>query len=405
MPSFKEFDFEVLQLRYLKAGMDQLPTFQPDGKTAVQVQALRDEAEAIKVAFQTADTTLALARGELNEIAAAAHLLCVQVHPILKSRYRKDPGNLEAIMRLPTDDKTVRATRERMKAISLLWADLPHPPGTNQPFKAWDTMDKAAFDAVLANLVAQDEAFPGIVQAYEKAQMNLHEKMDAVEDFVTAALIQGRAQFPEGSPEREIIDAIPMEQAQQPPAKANITLATSPGPGQVSLEFSAAHATMFDIFQKGPGDEDFTEIATDTIQRSFVVEGLADGEYQFRVAGQNSLGNGPISEIVGVTVGSGGGTIPATPGAPTLTALMNGQVLVEWGPVARATFFIVERMVLGQEMEYMNAGNVGASNPSTTLTSLPPGETVRVRLIAANASGQSQPGPHAEIELPAPPPG
>ncbi|MCA9205034.1 MAG: fibronectin type III domain-containing protein [Planctomycetales bacterium] len=392
MPTFKMFDFEVLQLRYIKSAMDQLPTYLPDGRSATEVQALRDSAEAVKNAYQTLDASLALARGELSERQAEGHLLCVQIYPILKSRYRKDPGTLETIQRLPTEDKTVRATRDRMRAISVLWGQLPNPPGASEPFTPWTGMDQTAFDAALAALVAADEALPDLVQTYERAQSDLHAKLDEVSDFVTAALEQGRAQFPVGSPEREIIEAIPMEPTQQPPAAAVISVAVSPETGQVLLEFDAARATMFDVFQKGPSDLDFVEVATDVIDRRYETSGLASGVYQFRVSGQNSLGNGPLSEPASVNVG--GAPVDQLPGPPL--AVVFDEVTMSLFTDAlppRATSLRAYRQMLGGVPEVAGE-SIGVSVSVVQSGPLLPSTSYQFWLVGVNSLGE---GPASEL--------
>ncbi len=299
---FDIFDFEVTQARYVKAAMVQIATFRPDGKAPADVQTLIDATLATRTAFQTANSALNLARGELEEARQAAHFACVQVFPILKSRYRSDPGSLSAISRLPVDDKTVAQTVGRMEALSILWGQLPNPPGSATVFKAWDTMDKAAFDALLTTLKTKQAAFATVDQDYEITQGNLHEGLDALEDFVTAALIQGRAQFVEGTAEREVIDAIPLEPSQQPPAEPTISVATSPGPGQVHLEYAAAGATSYDVLQKAPGATEFIVVAADVIVTTYDATGLAAGSYDYQVMGRNSRGDGPVSAVSAVVV-------------------------------------------------------------------------------------------------------
>ena len=299
---FDIFDFEMTQARYVKAAMVLIPTFRPDGKTPVEAQAIIDAALGFRTAFQNASTALNIARGELEEARQAAHLACVQVYPIMKSRYRTDPGSLSAINRLPVDDKTVAQTVGRMEAQSILWGQLPNPPGSATPFKAWDTMDKAAFDVLLATLKTKQIAFATIAQDYEIAQGNLHEGLDALSDFVTAALIQGRAQFVDQPAEREVIDAIPLEPAQQPPVQPTITVATSPAAGAVHLEYAADGATTYDVSQKAPGATEFTVVAADVIETSYDATGLAPGSYEYQVVGRNSRGDGPVSEISTVVI-------------------------------------------------------------------------------------------------------
>ena len=75
----------------------------------------------------------------------------------------------------------------------------------------------------------------------------LRSQNDTWDDFVTAALAQGRANYPESTEGRSYIDAIPTQPATQSPGPAVITIATSPAPEAVHLEFDAPHATSFQV--------------------------------------------------------------------------------------------------------------------------------------------------------------
>ena len=299
---FKTVDFEILQARYVKAAMDEIATFRPEGKTPADVQTLIDTLVTAQATFVTKTATIDLARGELQEKIDALHVACTQVYPIMKVVYRTDPGSLQAINRLPVHDRTPRETLARSDAISALWGQLPNPPGSATPFKAWDTMDKVAFDALVTTAKTKQTGFAAVDQDYQVAQGDLHEKTEALEDFTTTAMIIGRAQFLPGTPEREVIDAIPSEPAQQSPDQAVISVATSPAAGAVHLEFDAAGATSFDVLEKGPGDPDFAVVAADIITTTYDATGLAAGSYDFKVVGKNSQGPGPDSAVSTIVV-------------------------------------------------------------------------------------------------------
>jgi hypothetical protein len=97
--------------------------------------------------------------------------------------------------------------------------------------------------------------------------------------------------------------------------------------------------------------------------------------------------------------GGGEPQVPAAPGAPVLTALAGGQVRATWDLVEGAEFYILQKFLVGTDTEFQNVGNVNPAGQPGILTSLPPNETVHVRLIAVNAAGQSPPGPHAAIVI------
>lgn len=300
---FDGFNFAHLQMRYIKLGMDLLATYRPDGRTPAQVQTDITDGIAVRDDFQTKISLRNLANGELEEAITAGHTLCVQVYPIMQSRYRKDHGSTKAIDRLPVDDRTPAETRDRMKAISALWASLPNPPDSLTPFKAWDTMGRTEFDDALALIITNEGILLATEQPYELAQGRLHKVQAGWEDFITAALAQGRGQFLDGTPEREVIDAIPTAPAQQPPAKAVITSATSPAAGQAALVYEAERGTSFDVFRKGPGDADFIKVGDDLIVKTLTLTGLVAGNHEFKVLPRNSRGTGPESDVSLVSVG------------------------------------------------------------------------------------------------------
>jgi hypothetical protein len=299
---FKGVDFEILQARYVKAAMDSIVTFRPEGKTPAAAQVLIDTVVTVLGTFVTKSTTLDFARGELQEKLDALHVTCTQVYPIMKAVYRTDPGSLQAINRLPVHDRTGRESLVRGDTISALWAQLPNPPGSATAFKAWDTMDMAAFNAILTTAKTKQNGFAAVDQDYQVAQGDLHGKTETLEDFVTTAMIIGRAQFLPGTPEREVIDAIPTEPSQQAPAQVVISVATSPAADGVHLEFDADRATSFDVLQKGPGDPDFVVVADDIITTTYDATGLPAGSYDFKVIGRNSQGPGPESAVSTIVV-------------------------------------------------------------------------------------------------------
>jgi len=299
-----EFDFHMLQVQYLKAAMDQLPTFSPLLMTAAQMQAEYDAGAVVRTDYLNKRYVLGIARGELREKQDDAHQAAIGVYGVMKTRYRKDTGSLEAINTLPTGDQTVEQTRQRMDAMKALWAVLPNdpyavPPG---PFVAWGGMNLAAFTAKSTTMTTAHAAFVNAFEDFQMAEGDLHTKDAHLAEVAVSALEEGRSQFVVGTPEREVIDSIPNTPASQEPNQAVITVATSPGPGQGHLEFNALHATSFDVVHKGPGQTEFTKVADDIIEQVYNANGLAAGNHEYKVIGQNSRGNGPESAISIVAV-------------------------------------------------------------------------------------------------------
>lgn len=300
---FVSFDFHRTQLRYIKAAMDVLATYRPNGKTPAQVQALIDAALVVKGTYQTKDATLVLARGTYHQAVQAGHTVAFQVYGILKTRYRKVPAVLGAINDLPVDDDTPQKTIVRMEAISKLWPLLPDDPNTAAPFLPWTGMDQAAFNALLTTIATTQTAFTSAFEDFQLAEGNLHDSDESMNDFAVSALAEGRALFLDGSTEREVIDSLPLEPAAQNPKQAVITVATSPAPGAAHLVYDAEGATDWDVLHKGPGDLEFSVVADDVIVKTYDTTGLAAGSHDYKVIGRNSQGSGPESAISTIVVG------------------------------------------------------------------------------------------------------
>ena len=300
---FVSFDFHRTQLRYIKAAMDVLATYRPNGQTPAQVQTLIDAAQTVKGIYQTKDATLVLGRGTYHQAVQGGHTVAFQVYGILKTRYRKLPAVLGAINSLPVDDDTPQKTIARMESISKLWPLLPNDPNTAAPFLPWTGMDQVAFNALLTTIATTQTAFTSAFGDFQLAEGNLHDSDESMNDFAVSALAEGRSLFLDGSTEREVIDSLPLEPAAQDPNQALISVATSPAPGTVHLVYDAAHGTQFDVLHKGPGDAAFSVVADDVIVKTYDTSGLAAGSHEYKVIGRNSQGSGPESAVSTIVVG------------------------------------------------------------------------------------------------------
>ena len=140
----------------------------------------------------------------------------------------------------------------------------------------------------------------------------MNEKEEVYRKFIGGALTQGRAQFAEGTPARQVIDGIPTEPTAQAPAQAVITAATSPAIGAVHLTFTADHATSFQVWHKGPGEVVFAQVAEVLAPGVSDVTGLAAGAHEYQIVGENSRGDGAASLPGTVTV-AGASTLPEQP--------------------------------------------------------------------------------------------
>jgi hypothetical protein len=209
---FETYDFRLTQLRAVKNAMDDFASFQPDDKSASEVGTMIADAEQMLNAAQEAWTDLNLARGLRDSKAADAHETVMSVYAIMTQRYRKDVSSMEAINRLPVKDRSPEQTLARMTSTSKLWKKLPNPPGPATEFRAWDTMGRTEFDALLAGLRDALDNVDDAGEEWDKVNGDLKEMQEEMGDFVTTALVQGRAQFAARTKERNVIDGIPQKE-------------------------------------------------------------------------------------------------------------------------------------------------------------------------------------------------
>ena len=98
------------------------------------------------------------------------------------------------------------------------------------------------------------------------------------------------------------IDTIPLETGTVAPLQAEITVAISPVPGVVHLEFAATYATSYTIQSRAESDVEFVTVAEGVTEEFWDAVDVPPGSPQYIVIGVNSRGEGPPSEIVTVPV-------------------------------------------------------------------------------------------------------
>ncbi len=93
--------------------------------------------------------------------------------------------------------------------------------------------------------------------------------------------------------------------------------------------------------------------------------------------------------------------IPANPSAPepvasvTAAALGNGRIEVSWPYATRAVRYRVETFITGVDEEWQNKGSF--KDLETNLKGFTAGQTVKVRVIAANDGGDAAPSPEGTV--------
>lgn len=316
-----EFDFAVTQIAYVKAAMDEIPSFHPDGETAAQVQARVDSATAVRQAYVTKKNTIDGARALRRTTIETLHDACVDFLAQGRSRFRKDATLLERFARQPVDDQTFQETMVRAAAHAALWAVLPQvgvPLAAFTVGQGTGTLALAGFQALMTAAGAADAAIPGTDQDFQAAEAAVHSKMAELQDFGTAALELGRSQYPEGTAEREIIDAIPTEAAggggstpPPPPPPPVLPLPTAPqnptitsgatGSGTLTFSWEAApteqEVTAYHVYGE-------TGLQASPTANSVELDGFDPGSsVTLTVKAENSTGEGPASEPATGTAG------------------------------------------------------------------------------------------------------
>lgn len=286
--------YVLTRLRYLSAAAQKIPDFHPDGRTTEQitemVPATENEYTELSVMYNARNT----AAGILDTTHTTAHDKTVTVYACMKSCYRTDPNCTCAITSLPKADRTPERTLARMRSLGTLWATLPNVPGTTGPLVVGGTT-AALFSNMTADLDVKIAAASLADAQYSGRLAEFHVKLDTWNTFVSAATIQGRALYPPGTPERAYIDAIPTAPSTQEPDLAVITVATSPAAGAVHLEFTAEHATTFEVWHKAPGQPAFVHVDDVLLPGVYDVVGLEPGAHEYEIVGVNSRGTGPAS--------------------------------------------------------------------------------------------------------------
>lgn len=297
----EQYNFTYTRLRYLEAAQLNIPDFHPDGKDVVYTSEQVLLASNAGPEFLLKFNAYNLAVGAVNAEAIEGHDAGVTVYGCMKSCYRKDATCTAAIVRLPKKDNTPDATLRRMQGLLACWSTLPNVPGTALPFAA-GPWTQATFTTKTTLLENKIKAADRARSLYAGAIAELNGKDAEWDNFVTAALVQGRVLYPEGSVQRAYIDRIPTEPSQQVPEQAVIDDVTSPAAGEVHLEFSAVYATSFQVWHKGPGEAEFVKVADVLEPGIYDADELPAGVHEYQIVGENSRGTGPASVPASVTV-------------------------------------------------------------------------------------------------------
>src|SRR4051812_29686264 len=100
------YDFSVTQVRYIKAAMDQVPSFRPDGLSTTDVAAMTPNPDPTRGNYITKQTAAGVARDARNNGATSVHDVGTDFLAQARSVYRKNPSVQEQLDRIMTKDQT-----------------------------------------------------------------------------------------------------------------------------------------------------------------------------------------------------------------------------------------------------------------------------------------------------------
>lgn len=212
---FVMFDHAVVQMRYLKAATESIPSFRPDGKSPAMLQSIIDHALIVRGQCVIALDELNGSRAVRRVSIELLHDACVAFAGQAGSRFRKHATLKGRIKNLPNQDMSFHQTLARAAAIAALWAELPlvgRDDGTMGPFTfGMDvvTVTLANFRQMLADARSANEAIATQDQAFQQAEGAVRLSLAEMQDIVGAGFTQGRSQFPHGTQPREVIEGIP----------------------------------------------------------------------------------------------------------------------------------------------------------------------------------------------------
>lgn len=310
-----QFDFTLLQLRYIHAAMTEIPSYRPDGLTLGEMAAQIAEAEGFQSDYVQGGNEVEGARVRRRVSNEQLHDLCVDFRAQAKSRFRKDDSLGQRLNRLPVDDRTFVETMKRADLIVALWADLPQVGSPLAPFtvgQGTENVTLAEFTALRDATRALESELVASNQAFQAAEIAMRVNRARFADFVTAALEQGRSRYSKGTAERKVIDAIPKIPAAKAPGQATITALSAPTPDKIQASYTAKGATSYSISSRLAGETTWVEQVKNTKENTAEFPVAAPGMYEVKVRPRNSRGSGKESEIVSVSV-------PAIPSPPAPT--------------------------------------------------------------------------------------
>jgi len=215
-----------------------------------------------------------------------------------KAQFQGDPGNAARFDKLSAGKDDLAGRLDEALELITAWEN------SDPLWKPTTALTLTAFKAEYAALKTKRDALKKAESDATGGHGTYNKLANGLWDHCVDWYRVATTVFDEGTPiGDQIRTEVPTSPEQIPPPKAVISVATSPAAGQIHLEYSADHATSYDVLQKAPGAPAFVVVADNVIVKAYDASGLAPGSYDYKVIGANAKGDGPESAVSNVAVG------------------------------------------------------------------------------------------------------
>jgi len=274
-----------------------LPTweFGPWPLTAMVADRAAFDAQEVVVADLDSDESDA--RGEKDAASDQLHASTKIGVAGGKAQFQGDPGNAARFAKLLAGEDDLAGRLDEALELITAWEN------SDPLWKPTTALTLTAFKAEYAALKAKRDALKKAESDATAGHGTLNKLANGLWEHCVDWYRVATTVFDAGTPiGDQIRTEIPTSPEQIPPPKAVISVATSPAPGAVHLEYRCDHATKFTVYQKAPGAADFTIVADQVQVKIYDATALAAGSYQYKVIGANAKGDGPESDVKTVAV-------------------------------------------------------------------------------------------------------
>lgn len=175
-------------------------------------------------------------------------------------------------------------------------------------FKTWHytpVLTLADFGAVLEAFPLRENAAHVARAAWLPLTTALSNKIYSLDRENKAWYTAATERFPAGTVEGDLIrSSVPTAPPQDTPVERAVISNLKVTDNEIQFDCAAPGATHYTYLQQAPGSPVFMVVLADTADAHVTLQGQAAGVHRFKAVGGNSGKQGPVSEVVQVTVAS-----------------------------------------------------------------------------------------------------